>query len=343
VCASAQDSLRPKQMWSVGPLVKSEPVMGFSVGPNGAQLSGPRVSSQTGSIFSATRSVVFAGDRIIVAVMTGMRHIEGVQVPAEVYQLLSLDRKTGDVRNRRELLAFGSAKLFLTNDDHVIVAARNVFRFTPDLDEVGVFEYGADGSKHGDVENISPDGAVLGNQTSPGFELLDGKTLAVAKLTDKPATATSVNSKGFVTDNVHWIGQYPKDLGFVTYFDINGEHLLYHGKCGGRPQFLTSDLVLEPGCKQPIILNTRGEVIRTLDLKQPFSFAGVSRNGRYLALQEGPPTKERFAIFSVDSGKRLCEIKSSEMPEEQSWTAFSADGTMFVVGSALKLTLYQLD
>jgi hypothetical protein len=340
--ARGQDSLHPVQLWSVGPLVQSEPVMGFSLGPGGPQFTGPHVSSQTSSIFSATRSVAFAGDRLIVAATTGMRPVEGAQVPAEIYQLLSLDLKTGEIKDRREVLAFGSLKLFATNDGHLIAAGRKVLRLTSELKDDGVFEYGSDGHKFGDVENISPDGSMVGNQTSPGFELLGVKSFGLIKVTDDPAYARSVNTKGFVTDNVHWTGQYPKDLGFVTYQDASGEHLIYHGKCGGRPQFLTDELILEPGCKQPIILNTQGELVRTLDIKAPFSFAGVSQNGKYFALQEGIASKERFAIFSMATGRRLCEVKASEMPEEQSWTAFSADGSMFVIGSPLKLTLYQL-
>jgi len=42
--------------------------MGVTIGGGGATVTGPRVDSQTGSIFAATRSVVFAGDRIVLAV-----------------------------------------------------------------------------------------------------------------------------------------------------------------------------------------------------------------------------------------------------------------------------------
>ena len=79
--------------------------------------------------------------------------------------------------------------------------------------------------------------STLGNATSPGFELVDSQTLKAAGLTIDPAVDTSVSSKGFVTDNVHWTGDYPKDIGFVTYTDATGQHLLYHGKCGGSRSF----------------------------------------------------------------------------------------------------------
>jgi hypothetical protein len=51
---------------------------------------------------------------------------------------------------------------------------------------------------------------------------------------------------------------------------------------------------------------------------------------------------EKFVIYSVDSGEPITELTPEGQAEEQSWTAFSPDGTMFVVGSPLKLTLYRL-
>src|SRR2546430_4687778 len=80
----------PTRVWSVGPLTKSEPVMGFAFGAGGATVTGQHVDSQTSSIFSATRSVVFAGDRLVVASRTGTRKVEDAAVPASVYEVLSL-------------------------------------------------------------------------------------------------------------------------------------------------------------------------------------------------------------------------------------------------------------
>jgi hypothetical protein len=198
------------------------------------------------------------------------------------------------------------------------------------------------------VQNISPDGSTLGNATSPGFELLDSRSLERRQLTADPSVDTSINDRGFVTDNVHWIRDYPKDISFVTYTDATGQHLLYHGKCGGRPQFLTNQLLLEPGCKSPLVIDIHGKVVRTLPLKEAFSFAGVSQNGKRFALQvasfSGSHTvkKEKFIIYSVETGEQLATVTPDETAEEQSWTAFSPDGTLFAVGSPLKLTLYRL-
>jgi hypothetical protein len=338
----AQNLPPATRLWSVGPLTKSEPVMGIAFGGGGATVTGPHVDSQTSSIFAATRSVVFAGDRVVLASNVGMRRVDGAQAPEHVYRLLSLDSNTGEVKDSREFLAFGSLQVFATNDAHVIVCGRSVLRLTPDLKDDGSFDYHATGHKLGNVENASPDGATLGNATNPGFELIDTRTLKVTELTAKPALDSSVSNKGFVTDIVHWTRDYPTDLGFITYTDAAGAHMIYHGKCGGRPQFLSDDLILEPGCESPLILDTHGTVVKTLPSKGAFSYAGVSQNGKRLALQIASDKHERFAIYSVETGEPIAEVKPDQPAEGQSWTAFSPDGSSFVVGSPLKLTLYRL-
>lgn len=333
------------RVWSVGPLTKGEKVAGFSVGPGGATMTAPHIDSQTSSIFSATRSMVFAGDRIVLASQIGTRNVEGRQTPASVYSLVSLDLKTGAIKNTRELLSFGA--LFSTEDGHVIVSGQNIARLTPDLKDDATFDYTSTGHKYNRVQNSSPDGSTLGIATSPGFVMIDTATLQTTKLTDAPLVDTSVNNKGVVTDNIHWIRDYPKDLSFISYIDAAGQHLAYHGNCGGRPQFLTNDLIFEPGCKDALIFDTQGKLLTTIKLNERFSFAGVSQNGKRFALQlakwgEDNMKSERFVIYSVETGAPVTEVKAAEAPEEQSWTAFSPDGTMFVVGSPLKLTLYRL-
>jgi hypothetical protein len=175
--AFAQKLPAPTRVWSVGPLTKSEVAMGATFGAEGVSLAGPIVDSQTASMFSATRCVVFAGDRVVLASKVGMRNVEGAQIPETVYQLLSLDALTGAVKDTRDTSAFGSLQLFSTDDAHVIVSGRNVMRLTPDLKDAGSFDYQARGHKAGRVQNISPDGSTLGNATSPGFELIDARTL----------------------------------------------------------------------------------------------------------------------------------------------------------------------
>jgi hypothetical protein len=346
---SAQKPPKPTRLWSKGPLTKGEVVGSFSVGSDGVHLSNPHIDSQTGSIFSATRSMALVGDRIILASRTGSRNVPGKQVPQSVYQLISLDVATGTIKDSRELLAFASVQVFGTNDAHVIVIGRETMRLTPDLKNDELFDESATKSKSARVENTSPDGSTLGYETMPGFSLLDTRTLRTTQITTVPSVSSSVNSKGFLTDNVHWTGQFPKDLGFVTYTDASGQHLLYHGPCGGRPEFLTDTLILEPGCKTgPIILDTNGQVIKTIEVNGNFSFAGVSQNGKRFALQlreshsDGSLKKERFVIYSVETWEPLAEVSPDQVAEGQSWTAFSPDGSMFALGSPLKLGLYRL-
>lgn len=342
--AFAQQLASPVRLWSVGPLTQSQQVMGVAFGPRGAVFTGPHIDTQTQSVFSATRSIAFAGDRIVIASNIGTQKVEGAPVPGEVYRLLSLDARTGEVKDTRELTAFASLKVFATNDTHVVVAGRKVLRLTPDLKDAGEFDYASDGHVHGNVENISPDGSTLGNPTSPGFEFINAQTLAVTPLTSDPSLDASINNQGFVTNAVHWIRDYPKDLGFVTYTDAAGQHLLYHGNCTGGPQFLTNNLILILGCKKPLIIDTKGTVVRTLSTEDMPSYAGVSQNGMRFGLQTRASSgkTEQFTIYSTQTGEPIANVSPDQPGEEQSWSAFSPDGSMFVVGSPLKLTLYRL-
>ena len=100
------------------------------MGPNGVTFTGAHADTQTGSTFIATRGIVFAGDRIVLASMVGMRKVDGAKIPEQVYQLLSLDTVTGQVKDTREFPAFSSIAVFATNDAHVIVTGKTVSRLT---------------------------------------------------------------------------------------------------------------------------------------------------------------------------------------------------------------------
>jgi hypothetical protein len=337
----AQGQTQPARLWSVGPLTQSRPTLSLSLGTDGAAILQPNLGSQTESIFAATRRVAFAGDRIVLA-------IQVAQVPRQVYELLSLDLRTGALRDSRTFVGFGLRAIFATNDEHVIVSGTSVLRLTSDLRDDGSFDFHASGHRNGRVENISPDGSTLGNATSPGFELLNAKTLEATQITTAGSVDTSVNSKGFITDNIKWIGNYPEDVSFIGYTDALGLRMIYHGHCGGRPQFLTDDLIFEPGCKESLLYDLAGSLIRKIAVKDNFSYAGVSQNGKRFALQLASFSsmhtlkKERFAIYSVETGERVTEVSPDAIADEQSWSAFSPDGSLFVVGSPLRLTLYRL-
>lgn len=336
----------PTRVWSVGPLTKGMATMSIALGRRGVTLAPARADFQTGSAFAATRRVVFAGDRVVLASMVEMRRVEGFQTLVPVYQLLSLDAQTGKVHDSREIL--GDVSIFATADTHVIVAGSNVLRLTPDLKEAGSFDYQARGHRFGRISTISPDGTTLGNSTSPGLELVDSKTLEARALTDSPITETSVSSNAALTDNLYWYKEYPKAKSFATLFDRAGEHLVFHGDCGGRPQFLRDDRILLASCKMARILDLQGNFLATITQPDSVAFAGVPQNGKRFALQVArfssmhSATRERFVVYSLDTAKPLAEVLSEGLPEKQSWTAFSPDGTMFVVGSPQNLTLYRL-
>jgi hypothetical protein len=344
-----QQKAPPVRLWDVGPLVRATSVPEVTFGTRRANFTSPRVSSQTSSTFAATRRVIFSGDRVVALVLTETRNAEDSQIPLPSCELFSIEIKSGQIKESRGLDDCGSPKIFATGDDHVIVALANrVVRLTTDLKDDETLDYGASGHKFNKVESISPDGTTLGDATRPGFELIDTKTLAPKQLTTAPSIDTSVNSRGFITDNIHWINDFPKNLSFVTYVDENGQHLLYHGKCGGRPQFISDELIFEPGCKQALIMNTKGALVQSLELKESFSFAGTSEKVKRLALQlatfDGSHDlkREHFLILSFDNFQKIADIEPDERAQEQSWTAMSSDGSMFVVGSAQKLSLWRV-
>lgn len=78
-----------------------------------------------------------------------------------------------------------------------------------------------------------------------------------------------------------------------------------------------------------------------MPIKGRFSFAGVAQDGTRFALQD-TVNSERFIIYSTKTWEPLAEIRPEIPSEGQSWTAFSPDGSMFVVGSPLKLALYRI-
>src|SRR6266853_3030906 len=221
-----------------------------------------------------------------------------------------------------------------------------VLRLTPDLKEAGRFDYPRNES--GRVLNMAPDGSTLGYSSSAGFKLIDARTLTAARLTDSSLTDTSVSSNAAVSDSPLWIKDFPKAKSFVTLTDKQGPRLIFHGDCGGRPQFLRDDRILTATCKTARILDTQGNIIKTIAQRDPVSFAGVSQNGTRFALQVATFSsthsikREAFVVYSVETGEPIAEVTPDSLADEQSWTALSPDGSMIVVGSPQRLTLFRL-
>jgi hypothetical protein len=51
---------------------------------------------------------------------------------------------------------------------------------------------------------------------------------------------------------------------------------------------------------------------------------------------------ERFFIYDVSSLAPIAMISVRDLPERQSWSAFSPDGHFFAVGNPNKLSMYEL-
>jgi hypothetical protein len=116
------------------------------------------------------------------------------------------------------------------------------------------------------------------------------------------------------------------------------------------PQYaLTNNKVLQMRPKQFRVLDDRGNVLSNGNLVEWGAYAGGSADGRRFAIQssytEGDPdfvVYEYFTIYDVGSGKPVATIHIKDLPERQSWSAFSPDGRYFIAGSPNKLTMYLL-
>ena len=299
----------------------------------------------TGSSFAATRQLVVSGERVLAIFDVGFAAYEGKQ-PMSKYRLVSLDVKTGEIKNTQEFVGRWGAMpyLFATNDGHVILENGSLRSLNFDLTDAGP-QFTAD---RGLGLQISPDGSTLAWETLPGTTLLDSRTLTP---TGKPLVASapvSISAAAELTDNTSW-SKYPKDRSFVTLTDEHGERLLFHGECGAQPRFLNNETVMLVGCGKMWTLNLQGTILNEAAVDGGPQFAGVSRDGQRFALEfsdeKGDPSillYEYFLVFDVATLRPVAMVRISEMPERQSWSSFSSDGRYFAAGNPNALSLYQL-
>jgi hypothetical protein len=124
----------------------------------------------------------------------------------------------------------------------------------------------------------------------------------------------------------------------------------FDSKCDLAPHFLAVDRILSIGCGNIRILNDAGKVIvERQNREDAFAFAGVNLQATRFALQasdeRGDPSfllYERFFIYDTKSVSVIATISINDLPERQSWTAFSPDGRFFAVGNPNKLSMYEL-
>ena len=321
-------------------VVDAEPVWSVVLSQN-------PVYSDTSSDFAASRRVVIVSDRVVVLIDLGSTtYVAGR--PKGNYRLLSLDLSSGAVLNQQDLSDFRAPDLYATDDDHVIIGEFSLRRLNPDLTPT-VEQFTETG--HGRTIQISPDGRTLAHETAPGTELLDSHTLRPTGIRLTESVPTAVSANAVLTDNVHWIGQYPKDLTFVTLTDEVGQHLVFHGQCSGRPAFLDDKRILITGCGIVRILDPSGHTLGETELpSKNGDFAGVSRDGSRFVIQNsesswGDPPRirsERFTIYDSFKVQPIAVVNSKALPERRSWTAFSKDGHLFIAGIPGNLRLYRI-
>jgi hypothetical protein len=307
------------------------------------------LAMNTGSESNATRQAVFAGDRILVVFDAGYPRYQGKQ-PISTYRLVSLDVKTGSIKNSVEFTGrWGNMPtLYATNDGHAILDDGSVTSLNPDLTTAlpqSTFS-------HGRVEHMSPDGSTFAWETFPGTTLIDSRSLMPLGKPLNESLPSSVSRQAVVTGNHLWIREYPNDHSFITLTDESGQHLIFHSRdfCAGQPEFLTNETIYLTGCGTIRILGVQGRILREAPFYEGWGpFAGVSQNGKRFALhrseERGDPEVllyEHFVIYDVDTLAPVSIVRISELPEHQSWSAFSPDGHLFVAGSPDDLTLYQL-
>jgi multisubunit Na+/H+ antiporter MnhC subunit len=301
----------------------------------------------TGSAYNSRRQVVFAGDRLLVSFDSGSAPYEGQQ-PMARYRLLSLDLKNGAILNMQEFIGkWGHVPLlYATSDGHVILQYESLKSVNPDLTDAGP----AFSASRGRVEHMSPDGSTMVWETWPGSILLDSHSLAPFPRHLDESVPTSISKRGVLTDNIYWTKDYPNDRVFVTLTDGAGKHLLFHGECGGRPEFLSNEKVLVAGCGKVRIIDIHGNLLHeTKTAEGTPNFAGVSRDGRSFAIEfsevrgDPPmPLYDHFMIFDTETAQPVAMVRIMDLPEYYSWSALSPDGKLFAAGNPNDLSLYEL-
>ena len=129
----------------------------------------------TGSELSATRQLVFAGDRVLAVFDAGYPQYADKQ-PMSKYRLLSIEAETGEVKNSREFIGrWGAMPHLFLNERWPRDLGTRFFEALNPIDR------GWSSTQLGqrtDRRGISPDGSTLARATEPGTILLDSHTLA---------------------------------------------------------------------------------------------------------------------------------------------------------------------
>ncbi len=128
------------------------------------------------------------------------------------------------------------------------------------------------------------------------------------------------------------------------------ENVKTEGKCSSSPVILTSERTLYTECRTLEIVDRNGKIVAQQQAVDGYGrVAAVSQDGSRFALEsyaeEGDPSRmlyERFGIYNGITAAPIAMIPITDLPERESWSAFSVDGRYFVVGNPNRLSLYQL-
>jgi hypothetical protein len=208
---------------------------------------------------------------------------------------------------------------------------------------------------HGRTVSISPDGSELAHWLGGETELLNASTLIPSAtrlgVRGRGPEPDAVSKSAVLSDDARWASQFPKDLRFVTLFEGIRPHILYHGPCGGRPEFISEGKILFVGCNKVTVIDTTGKVLKEIPLSAAYGgFAGVSRDGLRFAIvssdySAGDPAykpDELFTIYNSDTYEVVATVTPETSAAARSWSAFSPDGKLFLCGSPQKLSLYRI-
>ena len=298
------------------------------------------------SVFASQHDAAIAGDRVVAIYPTQPEISRGGR-PVIGYRMVSLDLTNGKVKGEKQIEGQSPPFLFATDDGHIDYGRSSLIRINPDLTETGEKFNEAEGR----ITAISPDGSTLAHWTQQGTEIVSADTFAVSGGPIRGPEPAAVSKSTLLIDDPRWARDFPQDISFVALLDRGRPYLLYHGKCGGHPEFLADDKFIFVGCGKATIMDTTGKVLKEIPLAGGHGwFAGVSRDGSRFALgaseyPAGDPSFEAGALITVYdavTNEPLATVPTEAGLGRRPWTAFAQDGHSFLCGDPDKLTLYRI-
>jgi hypothetical protein len=301
---------------------------------------------QEDTVFASQHSAVIVGDRAV-AIYPSQPETSRGGHPVIGFRMVSLDLASGKVKGEKQVEGQSMPNLFATDDGHIDFGRLALIRMNPDLSETGdKFK-----QSKGRIAGSSPDGSALAYWSEQGTEIVSADTFSVSGGLIRGPEPAAVSKSTLLFDDMRWAGEFPQDISFVTLLDRGVPHLLYHGRCGGHPEFLSDNRFIFISCGKATVMDTAGRVLKEFPLVGGYGwFAGVSRNGSRFALgtSEYPAGDPSFAagalitVFDAASYGPLATVPTEPGSGKRPWTAFAQDGHLFLSGDPGRLTLYRI-